>query len=289
MRCVQPRSRRWWVGAREQFTRGAAIGSPAVQHSLRKQPRGPTRKQAEVGAADHSLHSERSHRNRVETKLDWRDYARNGWHHIRFDLPFSGTLILSPATEKRSLRLSLVRGISNPFRFWWKLTVRDVYFAVPPSVSACICFKSQQHTGPDIKASTVLRPKFLLIAWRPRPFTKQWHIPDTKYSETCFSKAPSETSKLIPATPTAQSCPFKRRPQKLVACQHLAFANLIRKGIAKTKRTVCSLSSLDLRHSFVSRELYLTHMWENKSWKQFWWISERFSVADQLSVASSTS
>jgi len=35
---VQPRALRWWMGARKRFTRGAAIGSPPVQHSLRKQP-----------------------------------------------------------------------------------------------------------------------------------------------------------------------------------------------------------------------------------------------------------
>jgi len=37
-----------WV----QFTRGAAIDSPPVHHSLQKQPRGCGRKQAEMGAAD---------------------------------------------------------------------------------------------------------------------------------------------------------------------------------------------------------------------------------------------
>jgi len=36
LRPVQPRAQRPWVGAREQFTRSAAIVSPLVQHSLRK-------------------------------------------------------------------------------------------------------------------------------------------------------------------------------------------------------------------------------------------------------------
>jgi len=40
------------VGAWERFTRGAAIYSPPVQHSLRKQPHGLQRKQVERGAAD---------------------------------------------------------------------------------------------------------------------------------------------------------------------------------------------------------------------------------------------
>jgi len=42
-----------WV-QREWFTRAAAIGSPPVQHSLRKETRGPRRKQAEMGAAQTS-------------------------------------------------------------------------------------------------------------------------------------------------------------------------------------------------------------------------------------------
>jgi len=37
--------------AKERFTSGASIDSPVVQHTLWKQPR---RKQAEIGAADHS-------------------------------------------------------------------------------------------------------------------------------------------------------------------------------------------------------------------------------------------
>jgi len=49
-----------WV-QRERLTRGAAIdSSPATQHSLQKQPRGPRSKQAEMGAASHSWHSARS-------------------------------------------------------------------------------------------------------------------------------------------------------------------------------------------------------------------------------------
>jgi len=40
------------VGAKERFTRGAAIDSPPVQHSLRKQLRNLGCKQAEMGAAD---------------------------------------------------------------------------------------------------------------------------------------------------------------------------------------------------------------------------------------------
>jgi len=46
--------------------RSAAIDSPVVQHSRRKQPRDQRRKQAEMGAADHSWHSERS----TETEYD---------------------------------------------------------------------------------------------------------------------------------------------------------------------------------------------------------------------------
>jgi len=38
------------VSAREWFTPGAAIDSPPVQHSQRKQPRGLRRKQTEIGA-----------------------------------------------------------------------------------------------------------------------------------------------------------------------------------------------------------------------------------------------
>jgi len=41
-RPVQLRAQRWWVDARERFTRGAAIDSPPAQHSLRKQPAWPT-------------------------------------------------------------------------------------------------------------------------------------------------------------------------------------------------------------------------------------------------------
>jgi len=58
LRPAQSHARRWWVGAREQFARGAAIGTSPLQHSLWKQPRGSRHKQAEMGAADHSRHSE---------------------------------------------------------------------------------------------------------------------------------------------------------------------------------------------------------------------------------------
>ena len=67
---VQSRARRWWVGAREQFTRGAATDLPPVRHSLRKQPRGPRGTQAEMVAADHSSHFERS-KNASLTRLNW--------------------------------------------------------------------------------------------------------------------------------------------------------------------------------------------------------------------------
>ena len=36
LRSVQPRARRWWLGATELLTRGAAIDSTPMQHSLRK-------------------------------------------------------------------------------------------------------------------------------------------------------------------------------------------------------------------------------------------------------------
>jgi len=54
LRPVQPRARCLWVGARKRLVRGAIIDSTSVQHSLWKYPRGPWRKQAELGAADHS-------------------------------------------------------------------------------------------------------------------------------------------------------------------------------------------------------------------------------------------
>jgi len=41
-----------WVQV--QLTRGAAIDSPPVKHSLRKEPGGPWRKQAQMGVADYS-------------------------------------------------------------------------------------------------------------------------------------------------------------------------------------------------------------------------------------------
>jgi len=43
----------WIVGAMNQFKCGAAFESPSAQHSLWKEPRGPRRKQAGMGAADH--------------------------------------------------------------------------------------------------------------------------------------------------------------------------------------------------------------------------------------------
>ena len=48
LRPIQPRARRQWLGASERFVSGAAIAtdSPTVHRSLRKQPRGPRRKQA---------------------------------------------------------------------------------------------------------------------------------------------------------------------------------------------------------------------------------------------------
>jgi len=56
----------WCVGARKGFTRGTATGSPSVQHSLHKQPRGPMRKQVlKRDAADHSWHSRKGHKMRV--------------------------------------------------------------------------------------------------------------------------------------------------------------------------------------------------------------------------------
>jgi len=44
LRPVQAHVRRWWMGARESFTRGAVIDSPLEQHSLRRQPRDPRRR-----------------------------------------------------------------------------------------------------------------------------------------------------------------------------------------------------------------------------------------------------
>jgi len=44
----------------QRFPRGAAIDSQLVQHSLRKQPRDPRRKQAEIDAAHHTWHFESS-------------------------------------------------------------------------------------------------------------------------------------------------------------------------------------------------------------------------------------
>ena len=42
---------------------------PSAQHSLRKQPRGPRHKQAEMGSADHSWHSRRS--TEIEYEQNW--------------------------------------------------------------------------------------------------------------------------------------------------------------------------------------------------------------------------
>ena len=56
-----------WVSAKEQFKCDAAIDLQPVQHSLWKQLRGPQRKQAEMGTADHLRHSKRC----TETKYKW--------------------------------------------------------------------------------------------------------------------------------------------------------------------------------------------------------------------------
>ena len=48
----------WVQGSSSQ--RGAQIDSRPTQQSLRKQPRGPRRKQVDMGDSDHSWHSERS-------------------------------------------------------------------------------------------------------------------------------------------------------------------------------------------------------------------------------------
>ena len=42
LRPVQPRAQGWWMGAREQFTRGAVIDSPTVQHLTAKAAAWPT-------------------------------------------------------------------------------------------------------------------------------------------------------------------------------------------------------------------------------------------------------
>jgi len=59
------------MSARERFTRRAVIDSPPVQHSLQEQlrVRGLRCKQAEMGAADHSWHSETS--TKAEYKRNW--------------------------------------------------------------------------------------------------------------------------------------------------------------------------------------------------------------------------
>ena len=66
-----------WVPCKE-FTRGAAIFSPRVQHSLRKQPRGLQRKQAESGAVDHSWHSE-SAESETEYRRNWTFFSPTQW------------------------------------------------------------------------------------------------------------------------------------------------------------------------------------------------------------------
>jgi len=69
LRPDQPRARYEWVGARKQFTRDAAIGSPPLQHSLRKYKlRDPRRKQAEMGNISVSQ-DERSRE--TEYKRNW--------------------------------------------------------------------------------------------------------------------------------------------------------------------------------------------------------------------------
>jgi len=69
LRLVRLRARRWLVGARDWFARGAAIGPPSVKHSLRTQPRGPRRKIVEIGAADDPWHSKTS--KRALCKRNW--------------------------------------------------------------------------------------------------------------------------------------------------------------------------------------------------------------------------
>jgi len=56
-----------WVQGNGSSTRHqrAAIDSPPAQHSLRKQPRGARRKQAEMGAVDHSCHCGMEYNKRV--------------------------------------------------------------------------------------------------------------------------------------------------------------------------------------------------------------------------------
>jgi len=63
-RRVLPCAWRWWLGAGALHAR-CCIDSRPVQHSLRKQPCGPQRKQAEMSAADHSWHSRKECRNQV--------------------------------------------------------------------------------------------------------------------------------------------------------------------------------------------------------------------------------
>jgi len=76
LRPVQPHALRKWKGAREQFTRGADVDSPSVQHSLRKQTCGPRCKQTEMGATDHSWHSEKSIK-WVYCKWNWTKHFSN--------------------------------------------------------------------------------------------------------------------------------------------------------------------------------------------------------------------
>ena len=58
---VQLRARRWWSGARKQFTRSAAIDSTSVQHSLTKADVWSTAQASGNGRPkDHSWHSERN-------------------------------------------------------------------------------------------------------------------------------------------------------------------------------------------------------------------------------------
>jgi len=47
----------------------SATDSPSMQHSLRKWPRGSWRKQAEIGAVDHSWHSRRESKKWVWMEL----------------------------------------------------------------------------------------------------------------------------------------------------------------------------------------------------------------------------